>query len=107
MVRLIPGNMLPPGDYQVGVLALPPTWFRFSVSGGYSAAVLPDLSGSKSAQQPNIDSAASNETTAAINNSDDAVVAKCNGFEIKRSQLDEVITGLKSAAATHGQTISA
>jgi len=35
----------------------------------------------------------------------DPVVAKGKGFEIKRSELDEVITGLKSAAAAHGQVI--
>jgi len=31
----------------------------------------------------------------------------CQGkvFEIKRSELDEVMTGLKSAAAAHGQAI--
>jgi hypothetical protein len=37
--------------------------------------------------------------------SNDSVIAKGNGFEIKRSQLDEVMTGMKSAAAAHGQTI--
>ena len=35
----------------------------------------------------------------------DPVVAKGKGFEIKRSELDEVMTGLKSAAAARGQTI--
>ena len=35
----------------------------------------------------------------------DPAVAKGKGFEIKRSELDEVITGLKSAAAAHGQVI--
>src|ERR1700689_4727524 len=35
----------------------------------------------------------------------DPVIAKGTGFEIKRSELDEVITGLKSAAAAHGETI--
>jgi parvulin-like peptidyl-prolyl isomerase len=33
------------------------------------------------------------------------VIAKGKGFEIKRSELDEVMTGLKSAAAAHGQAI--
>jgi Spy/CpxP family protein refolding chaperone len=41
MVRLIPGNMLPPGDYQVGIRGLPPTWFRFSVSGGDADSAAP------------------------------------------------------------------
>jgi peptidyl-prolyl cis-trans isomerase C len=35
----------------------------------------------------------------------DPVIVKGKGFEIKRSELDEVITGLKSAAAARGQTI--
>jgi peptidyl-prolyl cis-trans isomerase C len=35
----------------------------------------------------------------------DPVIAKGKGFEIKRSELDQVMTGLKSAAAAHGQTI--
>ncbi len=36
----------------------------------------------------------------------DPVIAKGKGFEIKRSELDEVVMGIKSAAAAHGQTIS-
>ena len=36
----------------------------------------------------------------------DPVIVKGRGFEIKRSELDEVIVGLKSAAAAHGETIS-
>jgi peptidyl-prolyl cis-trans isomerase C len=35
----------------------------------------------------------------------DPVIVKGKGFEIKHSELDEVITGLKSAAAARGQTI--
>ena len=35
----------------------------------------------------------------------DPVIAKGKGFEIKRSELDQVVTGLKSAAAAHGQSI--
>jgi parvulin-like peptidyl-prolyl isomerase len=35
----------------------------------------------------------------------DPVIAKGKGFEIKRSELDEVVMGLKSAAASRGQTI--
>jgi parvulin-like peptidyl-prolyl isomerase len=35
----------------------------------------------------------------------DPAIAKGNGFEIKRSELDEVMTGLKSAAIAHGQII--
>ena len=35
----------------------------------------------------------------------DPVIAKGKGFEIKRSELDGVITGIKSAAAARGQTI--
>ena len=35
----------------------------------------------------------------------DPVIAKGKGFEIKRSELDEVMTGIKSAAAARGQTI--
>jgi parvulin-like peptidyl-prolyl isomerase len=35
----------------------------------------------------------------------DPAVAKGKGFEIKRSELDEVMTGLKSAAVAHGQVI--
>jgi peptidyl-prolyl cis-trans isomerase C len=35
----------------------------------------------------------------------DPVVVKGKGFEIKRSELDQVVTGLKSAAAAHGQAI--
>jgi len=33
------------------------------------------------------------------------VIVRGKGFEIKRSDLDEVMTGLKSAAAAHGQAI--
>jgi len=35
----------------------------------------------------------------------DPVIVKGKGFEIKRSELDDVVTGLKSAAAAHNQTI--
>jgi parvulin-like peptidyl-prolyl isomerase len=35
----------------------------------------------------------------------DPVIARGNGFEIKRSELDEVIMGIKSTAAARGQTI--
>ena len=35
----------------------------------------------------------------------DPAIAKGKGFEIKRSELDEVMTGLKSAAAARGQAI--
>ena len=35
----------------------------------------------------------------------DPVIAKGKGFEIKRSDLDEVVTGYKFAAAAHGQVI--
>jgi len=36
----------------------------------------------------------------------DPVIAKGKGFEIKRSELDEVMMGVKSTAAARGQTIS-
>ncbi|HTV75365.1 MAG TPA: peptidylprolyl isomerase, partial [Candidatus Baltobacteraceae bacterium] len=36
----------------------------------------------------------------------DPVIVKGKGFEIKRSELDEVMIGLKSAAEAHGETIS-
>jgi peptidyl-prolyl cis-trans isomerase C len=35
----------------------------------------------------------------------DPVIAKGEGFEIKQSQLDQVLVGLKAAAAARGQTI--
>jgi len=35
----------------------------------------------------------------------DPVIAKGNGFEIKQSELDELMTGIKSSAAAQGQTI--
>src|SRR5476651_2232973 len=35
----------------------------------------------------------------------DPVIAKGKGFEIKQSELDEVMTGIKSSAAAQGQTI--
>jgi peptidyl-prolyl cis-trans isomerase C len=35
----------------------------------------------------------------------DPVIAKGNGFEIKQSELDEVVLGIKSAAAAHGETV--
>jgi peptidyl-prolyl cis-trans isomerase C len=35
----------------------------------------------------------------------DPVIAKGKGFEIKQSELDEVVIGIKSAAAAHGETI--
>jgi parvulin-like peptidyl-prolyl isomerase len=36
----------------------------------------------------------------------DPVIARSKGFEIKRSELDEVMMGIKSTAAARGQTIS-
>jgi peptidyl-prolyl cis-trans isomerase C len=35
----------------------------------------------------------------------DPVIAKGNGFEIKQSELDEVMSGIRSSAAAQGQTI--
>jgi parvulin-like peptidyl-prolyl isomerase len=35
----------------------------------------------------------------------DPAVAKGKGFEIKQSEMDQVVTGIKSAAAAHGETI--
>jgi peptidyl-prolyl cis-trans isomerase C len=35
----------------------------------------------------------------------DPIIVKGKGFEIKRSELDQVVTGLKSAAASHGQAL--
>jgi peptidyl-prolyl cis-trans isomerase C len=35
----------------------------------------------------------------------DPVIARGKGFEVKRSELDEVMTGIKSTAAARGQTI--
>jgi peptidyl-prolyl cis-trans isomerase C len=37
----------------------------------------------------------------------DPVIAKGKGFEIKQSELDEVVLGIKSAAAAHNETIPA
>lgn len=37
----------------------------------------------------------------------DPVIVKGKGFEIKQSELDEVVTGIKSAAAAHKETIPA
>jgi parvulin-like peptidyl-prolyl isomerase len=37
----------------------------------------------------------------------DPVIAKGKGFEIKQSDLDEVVLGIKSAAAAHNETIPA
>lgn len=37
----------------------------------------------------------------------DPVIAKGKGFEIKQSELDEVVVGIKSAAAAHNETIPA
>jgi foldase protein PrsA len=37
----------------------------------------------------------------------DPAVAKGNGFEIKQSEMDEVVTGIKSAAAAHNENIPA
>jgi peptidyl-prolyl cis-trans isomerase C len=37
----------------------------------------------------------------------DPVIAKGKGFEIKQSELDEVVLGIKSAAAAHDETIPA
>jgi peptidyl-prolyl cis-trans isomerase C len=36
----------------------------------------------------------------------DPVIARSKGFEIKRSELDEVMTGIKSTALARGQTIT-
>ncbi|HUZ06476.1 MAG TPA: hypothetical protein VMV89_03215, partial [Candidatus Paceibacterota bacterium] len=35
----------------------------------------------------------------------DPVIAKGNGFEVKQSELDEVMTSVKARAAAQGQTI--
>src|ERR1700735_3004957 len=35
----------------------------------------------------------------------DPVIAKGKGLEIKQSELDEVVLGIKSAAAAHNETI--
>ena len=35
----------------------------------------------------------------------DPVIAKGKGFEIKQSQLDEVMDGIKAKAAAQGQTV--
>lgn len=37
----------------------------------------------------------------------DPAIAKGKGFEIKQSELDEVVTGIKSAAAAHNESIPA
>ena len=37
----------------------------------------------------------------------DPAIAKGKGFEIKQSELDEVVTGIKSAAAAHNENIPA
>ena len=37
----------------------------------------------------------------------DPVIAKGKGFEIKQSEMDEVVTGIKSAAAAHNENIPA
>ena len=37
----------------------------------------------------------------------DPAIARGKGFEIKQSELDEVVTGIKSAAAAHNETIPA
>jgi parvulin-like peptidyl-prolyl isomerase len=50
-------------------------------------------------------SAAAKTTNAMAALFGDPVIAKGNGFEIKRSELDEVLTGLKSAYAAQGQAI--
>jgi parvulin-like peptidyl-prolyl isomerase len=71
------------------------------------------------AVQPQVNAASASATTNAVastaagNKSADAmtalfgdpVIAKGKGFEIKRSELDEVVSGIKSAAAARGQTI--
>lgn len=36
----------------------------------------------------------------------DPVIVKGNGFQIKQSELDEVMVGIRSAAASHGETVS-
>ena len=36
----------------------------------------------------------------------DPAIVKGKSFEIKQSELDEVVTGIKSAAAAHGETLS-
>jgi len=37
----------------------------------------------------------------------DPVIAKGNGFEIKQSELNEVVDGIRSAAAAHGESVPA
>jgi peptidyl-prolyl cis-trans isomerase C len=66
-----------------------------------SAAANPD---SASAAPAAVDT---NATPAATMTSlfGDPVVAKGNGFEIKQSDLNEVVDGIKSAAAAHGENI--
>ena len=65
--------------------------------------------------QPRVNAASANAPAATATNVNpqaemtalfgDPVIARGKGFEIKRSALDELVTGIKSAAAARGQTI--
>jgi hypothetical protein len=101
MVRLIPADFLQPGDYQIGIAGGPDIWYRFKVAGVYSVNV-----STENQSAGNGASVAIPQTTPAIANTNDSVIAKGSGFEIKRSQLDAVMADIQSAAAARGQTIS-
>jgi len=81
----------------------------------FSAALAATLIALPSARAVAPDAMAATNSITATNSSPDAtmaslfgdpVIARGSGVQIKRSELDEVVLGIKSAAAAHGETIS-
>jgi foldase protein PrsA len=83
-----------PAIFALTLFALP----RVQAAAANAAATNAPASTATSAKPAN----ATNAMTALFG---DPAIAKGKGFEIKRSELDEVMTGFKSAAVAHGQVI--
>ena len=81
-------------------LILPAT-FAVIVFGTFSAAAAANPSSTNAAPMV----AGTNAVPTMASLFGDPVIAKGKGFEIKQSELDEVVLGIKSAAAAHNETI--
>jgi parvulin-like peptidyl-prolyl isomerase len=79
--------------------------FASSRANGVTAAAMPAATNSSAATNSAITDTNANPAAAMASLFGDPVIAKGNGFQIKQSELDEVVSGLKSRAAMQGQTI--
>ncbi|MDD5141708.1 MAG: peptidylprolyl isomerase [Verrucomicrobiales bacterium] len=76
----------------------------FSMTLGAAMIVLPSANAATAPAATTTNAKPVNAMTALFG---DPAIAKGKGFEIKQSELDEVVTGMKSAAAAHNETIPA